>query len=323
MASAASNPSRSTGAVSASSPGGAPASSHPSVDLTAVTTRDDFLLELGQALGGQAAIRPVDSLEAAFGSLTGTRRGQVLVIDDAQPGGIRAAVDAAQARAPHAVVLVFTTAESEKQVGAAVKGSNVFAVLALPIDKRQAGAVLDGAMTEAVARKAAARANPSASQGVTVESFQPRLDSGSTPPPEREKSKAALWAGLGIAAVALAGGGYWFVNKNKGAPAAPVARASKAVTPPSTPAADNTTTEGATLEPKPNVDTAIVSGKVDELLEKARLAMRERRYLEPVGDNALLYYRSAAAAGPNSGEAKDGLQRVAAVAAARFEESMT
>ncbi|MGH8208066.1 MAG: hypothetical protein ACREU6_00455, partial [Steroidobacteraceae bacterium] len=293
------------------------------MDLTAIATRDDFLLELGEVLSGQASVRPVDSIAGALEYLASAKRGQVLAIDSRDLADVRGDVEQAHSQAPHAVVLVFTTAESEKQVGAAVKGSNVFAVLALPIDKRQAGAVLDGAMTEAVARKAAARANPSASQGVTVESFQPRLDSGSTPPPEREKSKAALWAGLGIAAVALAGGGYWFVNKNKGAPAAPVARASKAVTPPSTPAADNTTTEGATLEPKPNVDTAIVSGKVDELLEKARLAMRERRYLEPVGDNALLYYRSAAAAGPNSGEAKDGLQRVAAVAAARFEESMT
>jgi protein TonB len=50
--------------------------------------------------------------------------------------------------------------------------------------------------------------------------------------------------------------------------------------------------------------------------------MRERRYLEPIGDNALLYYRSAAAADPNNGEAKDGLQRVAGVASSRVDESM-
>jgi len=31
------------------------------VDVTAITTRDDFLLELGEALGGQASVRPVDS----------------------------------------------------------------------------------------------------------------------------------------------------------------------------------------------------------------------------------------------------------------------
>jgi protein TonB len=50
--------------------------------------------------------------------------------------------------------------------------------------------------------------------------------------------------------------------------------------------------------------------------------MRERRYSEPIGDNALLYYRSAAAADPANGEAADGLQRVAGVLASRFEESM-
>ena len=77
------------------------------------------------------------------------------------------------------------------------------------------------------------------------------------------------------------------------------------------------------LDAQPAVDTHIVSGKVDDLLEKARGAMRERRYLEPAGDNALLYYRSASAADPNNGEAKDGLQRVAAVASSRFDDSMT
>jgi TonB family protein len=50
--------------------------------------------------------------------------------------------------------------------------------------------------------------------------------------------------------------------------------------------------------------------------------MRERRYSEPIGDNALLYYRSAAAADPSNGEAADGLQRVASVLASRFDESM-
>ena len=44
---------------------GQPAS-QPQADVTAITNRDEFLLELGQALGGQAAVRPVDSLEAAL-----------------------------------------------------------------------------------------------------------------------------------------------------------------------------------------------------------------------------------------------------------------
>jgi periplasmic protein TonB len=323
VASPAPNASRSheTSAAAAGSTAQSPASTNrPAVDLTAVATRDDFLLELGEALGGQASVRPVDSMAAALGHLTSTKRGQVLAVDSRDLTDVRADVDLAHSQAPHAVVLVFVTAEAEKQVSAAVKGSSVFAVLPLPIERRKTGAVLDGAMTEAVARKATARANPAASQGVTVESFQARSDTTPTEPPEREKSKAPLWAGLGIAAVALAGGGYYFLASNKGTVAAPAATAPQTAGPAA--AADNTAAPDASVESKPSVDTSIVNGKVDELLEKARLAMRERRYLEPTGDNALLYYRSAAAADPNNGEAKDGLQRVAGVAAARFEESM-
>ena len=320
MASPASNASRGheTGAVAASSAGNTPAATNrPAVDVTALTTRDDFLLEIGEALGGQASVRPVDSIAGALDHLASTKRGQVFVVDTRDLVDVRADVELAHSQASHAVVVVFATADAEKQVSAAVKGSNVFAVLPIPIDKRKTGAVLDGAMNEAVARKSTAR--PSANQGMTVESFQPRLETRSGEPPE-QKSKAPLWIGLGVAAVALAGGGYYFMGSSKSGGQAPTATAQKPVTAAPAAAAQNAQDAGAD---KPNVDTNILSGKVDDLLEKARLAMRERRYLEPIGDNALLYYRSAAAADPNSGEAKEGLQRVANVAASRFDESLS
>lgn len=294
------------------------------MDLIAITTRDDFLLEMGEALGGQASasVRPVDSIAGALEYLTSTKRGQVLVIDTRDLADVRGAVELAHSQAPHAVVLVFASAEAEKQVGAAVKGSNVFAVLPIPVDKRKTGAVLEGAMTEAVVKKASARPNP-ANAGMTVESFQPRTDGDSTQPADGGKGKMVVWAGAGLAVVALAAGAFWFLNKDKGAPAAPAAAVPKAAVP--APAAtDSKAADDASLEPKPTADTSIVKGKVDELLEKARLAMRERRYTEPVGDNALLYYRSAAAADADatSGEAKDGLQRMAGVVASRFDEAM-
>lgn len=294
------------------------------MDVTAITTRDDFLLELGEALGGQASVRPVDSVNSAIEHLSSTKRGQLLIVDTRDLLDPRADVDQAHAQAGHAVIVVFATAETEKQIGATLKGANVFAVLPLPIDKRKTAAVLDGAMTDAVAKKATARANPNA--GMSIESFQPRLDAGSAPPQE-PKSKAGLFAIIGVAGVALAaGGGYWFMNNNKAPTPPPAASAQKTTAPtPTSGPTDNSSATGAadaSLDPQPTVDTSIVNGKVDELLEKARLAMRERRYLEPVGDNALLYYRSAAAADANSGEAKDGLQRVASVAASRFDESM-
>src|SRR5260370_810389 len=107
-------------------PGSAPQDSQPAVDVTTITTRDDFLLELGQALGGQAAVRPVDSLDEALQSMAGGKRGQVLVIDAREVADVRAAVDAAHAQVPRAVVLVFADGPAGKELGAARKGSKAF-----------------------------------------------------------------------------------------------------------------------------------------------------------------------------------------------------
>jgi periplasmic protein TonB len=67
---------------------------------------------------------------------------------------------------------------------------------------------------------------------------------------------------------------------------------------------------------------ALVQGTLDELLEKARLAMRERRFTEPANDNALVYFRSALAVDATNGEASDGLARIGGVLIARVDEAM-
>ena len=136
-----------------------PAASQPQVDVTAVTTRDEFLLELGQALGGQAGIRPVDSLNAAFESIGSRKRGQVLVLDAREVPEVRAAVDAAHTRAPHAVVLVFATEALAKRVAAALRGSKVFAVLPTPLDMHKTQAVFGSVIEAALAARAAAHAS--------------------------------------------------------------------------------------------------------------------------------------------------------------------
>ena len=54
--------------------------------------------------------------------------------------------------------MVFAVAESEKQVAAALKSSNVFAVLPIPVDRRKTAAVFEGAAAEQSARRSGARA---------------------------------------------------------------------------------------------------------------------------------------------------------------------
>lgn len=339
MANAVSRSSRNPAAAPASH--AAPASVQPAVDVTAITVSDDFLLEVGQALAGQASIRPVDSVEAAIESLSAhSRRGQVLIVDALHADDVRPVVDTVQGRAPHAVVLVFTPAALEKQVAASVKGSKVFAVLSSsPVDPRKTHAVFTGVIEEATARKKAAHAaqvahaahtahaEPGAPLAAAADAdadLEPTINATTLQVLGMSggRSRTLLIAGacLGVAVLAA---GAWFLTGGHGtepvqAPAA-AARPAPATAPVAAPAAE---APEAAPPPAPSADLSILHGKVDELLEKARLAMRERRYTEPAGDNALVYYRSAVAAEAANGEARDGLQRVAAVIAGRLDESL-
>jgi TonB family protein len=321
VSSAVSRSSRNPAAATPASAAGAPAGARPAVAVTAITTRDDFLLELGQALAGQASIRPVDSVAAALeGLASSTKRGQVLIIDALHANEVRPAVDAVQGRAPHAVILVFAAEALERQVAAAVKGSKVFAVLpSSPVDPRKTHAVFAGVIEEAAARRmppAAPSPAQAAEAGIELESTR-SAQTLKVPGMSGGKGRLLLIAGAVAAAAALAAGAWFFTRGHGAAPSpAPAAPAHEA------PAATSTEAPEAAPPAAPSADLSIVHGKVDELLEKARLAMRERRYTEPTGDNALLYYRSAVAADATNGEARDGLQRVAGVLAGRFEESL-
>lgn len=286
------------------------------VDVIAITVRDDFLLELGATLGGQASINPVDSATFALEQLSSARRPQVLMIDSRDVSDIRADVEAVQSQAPRASIVVFAAEGADQQLADILRGTSVFAVLPLPVDQTKTSAIFGGAVAEA--RNKQADQNAPAPEARSAPLIQPALtetpsvEARATEPPSAGggrsfKMQVALG---GIAAIILVGGLIAYFTKDKApAPAIPVAEQP----------ADAAAIAETTL---PAVETSLVKGKVDELLEKARLAMRERRYAEPAGDNALLYYRSAAATDATSAEALDGLNRVAGVLAGRFEEAL-
>jgi TonB family protein len=299
------------------------AAQRPTVDLTALTDRDDFLLELGEALGGQASVNPVDSIDTAIGQLVaGTKRGQMLVIDARATDDVRALVQRATQQAPNAVVVVFADADAEKRVASAVKGTTVFAVLTIPIEGAKTTAVLDAAITDAANRNAArGSSTASAAAAPTLDSFRPAMSHSAAQEPAEPGEgghKWPMWAGLGLAVVALVAGGAWYFTshgKTTSGLAAPPASGTIS-------SRASTAAEAAAVLPQPAVDTSIVAGQVDDLLEKARLAMRDRRYTAPTGDNALVYYRSALAADPTNGEAKDGLRRIGDVLISRFNDTI-
>lgn len=258
------------------------------VDVTAITTQDDFLLELGEALSGQAAVHPVDTLEAALETLSSSKRTQVLVIDAGTIADVPAAITRAQAAHPQLPVLVFADAALHESLAAARKDKQ-FMLLATPIDPAKARGVLERAL--------AAATRPAATAAPAPESEPVRSRAATSGP----RALPVIAGALVLAALAAAGGVFWYLHKPAAAPAVHAAAPVKAAV----------------------ADTSIVQGKVDELLEKARLAMHERRFTEPNGDNALLYYRSAAAADSSNAEARDGLQRVANALAGRFGEALS
>ena len=319
MASAPSTASRSPEA-STRAAGGASASL-PVVDVTVVTSRDDFLLELGQALGGQAGVRPVESPDEALQSMAGSKRAQMLVIDARAVENVRAAVDAAEVRVPRAVILVFAEAAAEKQLAAALKGTSVFAVLPAEIEARKTQAVLEAAMAQAAQGKAGAALRAGAADvPLTIGAFRPR--GASTDDEEGAQKPNLVLIGAAVAATAVVGGAFWYFMPGSGFStrgAAPAA-ATHAAPPAAAAAAATESPGGASAAAS---EALLVQGKVDDLLEKARLAMHERRYTEPAGDNALLYYRSAIAQDPHNGEALDGLSRVAGVLAGRVEDAIS
>jgi hypothetical protein len=133
-------------------------SARAAAEIIAVTTRDDFLLEMGEALSGQTAVRPVDSIATALEQIAGSRKVQLLAVDARDVEDLRGEIERVNSQAPHIVTLVFANADAEKQTAFALKGTNVFAVLSIPIDKRKTAAVLDGAIADAIARRTAAPA---------------------------------------------------------------------------------------------------------------------------------------------------------------------
>jgi protein TonB len=305
-------------------------SARAAAEIIAITTRDDFLLEIGEALSGQTSVRPVDSAETALDQVGGNRRTtQLIAIDARDVDDVRGTVEQINSQAPHIVVLVFASAESEKQIASGLKGVNVFAVLSLPIDKRKTGAVLEGAVADAVARRPAQSAQrPAAGEmrfdrnsSITVESAQVDVGGyGAASESGSGGNKQMILIGGGVAVAVVAAAAAWFFMHE---PAKPAAQAEKKANVSVTASKENLPSEdNVVAEPAPVVDLPLLDGTVDELLEKARLAMRERRYTEPNGDNALLFYRSAAKADTANGEAQDGLRRVAAVLSARFDESL-
>jgi len=291
-----------------------------------VVTGDDALLEqVAPALDGESTVRHVETTAAAREFV---RPGQpcVVLLDARGLDEPAAAIESLQSPDIASLVVVFAPTEQCADVARAIRGSAAFAVLPIPIEQAQAMAVIEGAREESLARQtllsmpvADSPVEPPATPVVDRPPARPTvLPTLTASAPGDVKEFAAVVAGgrsgggmsklviAGVAGVALLAAAIAWFALRKG-------NVEVEVAPPAPPQTVASTAPAIVQVP---------AGTVDESLERARIAMRERRYTDPAGDNAFQYYNSVLAQEPGNGEAREGLQRIAAVLLERVQSSL-
>lgn len=301
----------------------------PRVEVIALTGDDSLLEQIGQTLDSESIIRPADSVDSAREFIRPARP-CVLLLDARGHSDLGASVERLQSPDGTCVVIVLATAGASASVSRALRGSATFAVLPIPIEHGQTMAVLAGARDEALAR--CTLTSPSNSnEGVsaapvtgpfiapiairpvaeppTLVNREPAARSPTMIAAGGKKPGATIAIAATIALVALAAA--WFALRGPSPDARMPASAARV---------DQPTGPGT---PAPATSTASVrGGSVDDLLDKARVALGARRYTEPEGDNALAYLRAVLAQDPANDEAREGMQRIATLLDERLMSEM-
>ncbi len=91
----------------------------------------------------------------------------------------------------------------------------------------------------------------------------------------------------------------------------------------SAPAAVSTATgRSVPASVQPGKTAGSTEDRVETLIEKAQQAMLDRHFIEPVDGSALSFYREALILSPGSGEARQGMQRVAEILFSRVQSAL-
>jgi protein TonB len=258
--------------------------------LAVIATPDlDLWAQLGPMLESSCQLRHADSLATAANLLKpGTRT--ILVAD---LRGMSPEDFAPISASPHnPVVIAIRDAASAGTVDALMLEGGIQALVDTPVES--------GPMLRAINDAARISSTADALSAVTSSS------SASSGGEEKSGKSPAVMIGVVVAVLAAAAGGWFFMKKGSDTPA-PTAAADTAATPAAAAPASDKAPAGATAP----------AASLDEVLEKARLAMDERRYIEPAKNNALEHFRTVLQLDPGNAEATEGLKRLGGLLIAR------
>jgi len=258
--------------------------------LAVIATPDlDLWAQLGPMLESSCQLRHADSLSTAANMLKpGTRT--ILVAD---LRGMSPEDFAPISASPHnPVVIAIRDAASAGTVDALMLEGGIQALVDAPVESAP--------MLRAINDAARISSTADALSAVTSSS------SASSGGEEKSGKSPAMMIGIVVAVLAAAGGAWFFMKKGSDS-AAPAAAATDTAAPGAAAPASGKTPAAA----------AAPVGSLDEVLEKARLAMDERRYIEPAKNNALEHFRTVLQLDPGNAEATEGLKRLGGLLIAR------
>ena len=253
--------------------------------LALIATPDlELWAQLGPMLESTCALRHADSLSSAAAMLKpGTRTILIADLRGQNPEDF-----APISASPHnPVIIAIRDAASAGTVDALMLEGALQALVDAPVEpSAMLRAVNDAARISSTSDALSAVTSPSSSS------------SGGS-----EKSKSpVMMIGVAVAVLAVAGAAWFFMSKGSSE---------------GTPAAGNPSASAAPATGAASSAAAAPAASLDEVLERARLAMDERRYIEPAKNNALDHFRTVLQLDPGNAEAKEGLKRLGGLLIAR------
>jgi TonB family protein len=274
---------------SAAPEGGRPSSVSPSMKLAVLLiTRDDSLWpEIGGHLSHELILKQVDSIDELC---TVTPAGQPAIVlwDSRDQTDAAAVLSTLQLHSTRFAVIVLDEAGASAWTNSLAL-RQIVAHVAVPIAAEQLKVALDSAAEEVKARLA------------LLGSGVPALEDGTSP--AASGPRKLPWIAL-AAVLLIALSAAFMLLGQRGTPLQPI----------------------TALNPRPLPqqagNSAAADDKTDLLIEQAQQAMLDRRFIEPAEGSALTLYRRALALHPDSGEARQGLQRLAEILFARAQSAL-
>ena len=254
-----------------------------------LVTGDDALWpQVGRHLLGELTARQLDSIDELTGALPPGEAG-VILWDARATAHAADELSRIQLHSARFAIIVLDAADAGRDWASALTGRRIAALVEIPLDEEKLTSAIGVATDEARVRMAL-----------------PGEPAGTTPlaaPSPKRRTPVPVVTAVIAGAMMVAAVLFVLLRHAETKPAAAPAVAAQPT--PGSPA-----------------HATVTEDQAEVLIEKAQQAMAERRFIEPSQGSALSLYQEALQRDPSSGEARQGIGRVAEILFARVKSSL-